>query len=324
MTRPASPATPTGARPPASPRPARGRSRPRPEPAGAPAAGPRGRRRAFRRPASRPRGRPATSTAGWRCGASRRRRSAPTRRPRPATPSRRDETKLTLLRQPSAPRRRDAHSRSRCRCSSPTEPRGRVAYWRLRAERRAAGWALVERQDAGQVDGLVHLVARRRRRTASAASSLRLEDFELRMESGTLFPTPDDVGPTGLVFVGRGRVVFSPRPPSEREQLRQYSGAPTLDVAVGWAFVRVHPADFQRVVDADARSSPRPRPRQARRAEAERCSAQRAPRSFSLDAALPRSPWWLLPGRRRRGRRLPAAAAGACSRSRCPRARPRT
>ena len=101
------------------------------------------------------------------------------------------------------------------------------------------------RQEAGQVDGLVHLSLGATAWRARGVS-LRLEDFELRMEDGTLFSTPEDLGPTAFAFVGRGRVRFSPAPPAEREQLRQFSGADAIDREVGWAFVRMHPADFHR------------------------------------------------------------------------------
>ena len=172
------------------------------------------------------------------------------------------------------------------------EPRGRVAYARLRAERRDGRFVLVGRTDAGSVDGLVHLSLDEAAYRVRGAT-LKLEDFELRMESGTLYQTAAAIGPTGLVFLGKGHVVFTPRPESEREQLRQYAGRTTLEQPVSWAFARVHPADFQRFVSV-ARLEPEPAP-QARRAEAEAIFRSRAPRSFALDAELPRSPWWLLP-----------------------------
>jgi hypothetical protein len=206
-----------------------------------------------------------------------------------------DETTLTFLRQPPA-NPAAARFTIEAQVFVVAEPRGRVTYWRLRAEKRDGQWALVERQDAGQVDGLVHLDLDPALSFRVHGASLKLEDFELRMESGTLFQTSAEVGPTGLVFVGRGRVLFSPRPPAEKEQLRQYSGHPTLDVAVGWAFARVHPADFQRVVDPSRLEPETESAALARRAEAERLFRSRSPRSFALDAELPRSPWWLLPG----------------------------
>jgi hypothetical protein len=173
------------------------------------------------------------------------------------------------------------------------EPRARVGYWRLAAERRGSGWALVSRQEAGQVDGLVHLSLTGEAWRARGVR-LKLEDFELLLDDGTLYSSGEGVGPTALVFVGRARVRFSPRPPAEREQLRQFSGGTAIDTTVGWAFVRLHPGDFRRVVEAD-RLQPEPLP-DTRRAEAEAVFRSRAVRSFLLDAPLPRSPWWLLPG----------------------------
>jgi hypothetical protein len=202
-----------------------------------------------------------------------------------------DETALSFLLRPSPPQGATRFSID-VQVFAAAEPRARVAFWRLVAERRAGRWALVARQDAGQIDGLVHLSMAPRAWRARAVS-LRLEDFELRMEDGTLFSTPEDLGPTAFAFVGRGRVRFSPSPAAEREQLRQFSGAPAMDQEVGWAFFRLHPADFHGVLETrglEPEASPGPR-----RAEAERVWRARAERSFLIDAPLPRSPWWLMP-----------------------------
>jgi hypothetical protein len=202
-----------------------------------------------------------------------------------------DETALTFLRRPS-PAEGTTRFDADVQVFEAAEPRARVAYWRLRAEKRTGRWALVERQDAGQIDGLVHLSLSPSAWRARGVS-LRLEDFELRMEDGTLFSTPEDLGPTGFAFVGRGRVRFSPSPPAEREQLRQFSGGSSIDREVGWAFVRLHPADFNRAIEAGG-LVPEAAPG-ARRAEAERVWRERAQRSYVIDAPLPRSPWWLMP-----------------------------
>ena len=175
-----------------------------------------------------------------------------------------------------------------------TEPTAKVESWRLFIERRGRRWSFVEKHASPDVEGLVHLPlgpeAWRVR-----GMLLRLEDFELRMEDGTLFATPESVGRTALVFVGRGRVRFSPRPEAEREQLKQFSGKPELDKAVKWAFVRLNPADFAQLIDT-TRLEPDPSAKR-RRVEAVKRWTERAPRSFIVDADLPRSPWWLRPGR---------------------------
>jgi hypothetical protein len=173
------------------------------------------------------------------------------------------------------------------------EPRARIEYWRFTAEKRGGRWALVERQSAGQVDGLVHLsLGREALRARNAA--LRLVDFELLMEDGTLYSTPRELGPTALVFVGRGRVRFAPPPAAEREQLRQYMGQERLDQPVGWAYVRLHPADYGHVL-ATSGLVPEPSPERHREV-AERVFRERADQSFQVEADLPRSPWWLMPG----------------------------
>jgi hypothetical protein len=203
-----------------------------------------------------------------------------------------DETVLSFVRRPTPPEgttRFDAD----VQIFAATEPRAQVLYWRLAAEKRGGAWVLVGRQEAGQIDGLVHLSLGPQAWRARGVS-LRLEDFELRMEDGTLFSTPEALGPTAFAFVGRARVRFSPRPPAEREQVRQFAGKPALDREVGWAFVRLHPADFHRALET-GKLVPEAGP-DARRSRAERVWRERSQRSFTIDAPLPRSPWWLMPG----------------------------
>jgi Peptidase family M1 domain len=203
-----------------------------------------------------------------------------------------DETQLTALDRPR-------HTSGPLRLSvdvqvfTATEPEAGVEYWQLFLEPRGSRWAIVGRQQAGGVDGLIHLPLGPRAWRVRGVS-LSLEDFELLMEEGTLFSTPESVGPTALVFVGRGRVRFTPRPPGERDQLRQFAGHRELDRDVKWAFVRLNPADLPRVLDT-SRLEPEPDPGR-RRGDAEKRWRERAEKSFLVDAPLPRSPWWLYPG----------------------------
>jgi hypothetical protein len=104
------------------------------------------------------------------------------------------------------------------------EPRARVEQWVFLVERRGARWAMVGREPAGGIDGLVHLSLDPGGFRADGLT-LRLPDFELRMDRGTLFTSPASVGPTVLVFVGEGTVRVSPSPPAEQEQLRQFGGS---------------------------------------------------------------------------------------------------
>lgn len=202
-----------------------------------------------------------------------------------------DETQLTLLDRPR-------HTPGPLRLSvdvqvfTVTEPRARVEYWQLFLEPRGSRWAIVGRQASGGMEGLIHLPLGPKAWRVRGVS-LHVEDFELLMENGTLFSTPPSVGPTALVFVGRGRVRFTPRPPGERDQLRQFCGHPKLDREVKWAFVRLDPAAFPRLLDT-SRLEPEPAPGR-RREEAEKRWRERSEKSFLVDAPLPRSPWWLYP-----------------------------
>jgi hypothetical protein len=203
-----------------------------------------------------------------------------------------DEVVLTLLRRPAA-RPGDTRFVIEAQVFIASEPRGRVVFWTLRIEKRGAGFAVVSRQEVSQMDGLVHLSLGPQAFRARGVT-LRVREFELRLEDGTLFSSPEAVGPTLLVFVGKGRVRFTPAPAAEREQLRQFWGRPSLEREVDWAFVRLHPVEFQRLAAAQPLETDPNAGR--RRDQAERVFRERAERSFIVDAHLPRSPWWLMPG----------------------------
>ena len=173
-----------------------------------------------------------------------------------------------------------------------TEPRGRVAQLIYTLDRGPGGWAVTGREEVGDIDGLVHLSLAPEAYRASGIT-VRLEDFEMTWTRGSLFVSPAGVGPTVLVFVGEGTVRFSPRPETERIQLRQYAGRPELVETVRSAFLRIHPADFHRALSPAALV---PDPGGARHlGAAQRVYREQVEQSFALDTALPRSPWWLMP-----------------------------
>jgi hypothetical protein len=203
-----------------------------------------------------------------------------------------DDVVLTLLRRPS-PRPGESHLSAEAQIFIVNEPRARVVFWTLALERRASGFVVASVQETGRMEGLMHLSLGPRAFRARGVS-LRLHDFELRLEDGTLFTSPEPIGPTLVVFVGKAHVGFTPGPVAEREQLRQFSGRPTLERSLKWAFLRMPPADFEAALGTQPLE-----PEEAsrgRREQAERVFRERAERSFLVDAPLPRSPWWLVPG----------------------------
>ncbi len=174
-----------------------------------------------------------------------------------------------------------------------TEPRGSVEQWNLRWDRTEAGWKVVAKESFGGIDGLIHLTLQTTGFVASG-QSIELEDFTLKMLEGTFFLNTQEAGPTALVFVGRGRVTFKPRPETERGQMKIFAKSEVLDDEVSRAFLRLHPADLYRTLKPgtfvdDPGSA-------ARLARATEYFERHKTDSFMLDAAVAGAPWWLLPG----------------------------
>jgi hypothetical protein len=173
------------------------------------------------------------------------------------------------------------------------EPRARLEQWLYHFEAKADGWRVVGSEPLGRIDNLVHLTLDPQPYRA-AGTVLRLEDFDLEMREGTLFTSPPNLGPTLLLFVGEGVAHMRPRPQAERAQMREFAGQPELTTTVRAALVRIHPASLHRVL---APAVLVPDPSGARRLQdAQRFYDEQVDRSFVLDANLPGSPWWLLPG----------------------------
>jgi peptidase M1-like protein len=172
------------------------------------------------------------------------------------------------------------------------EPRARVEQWALVLRRGPSGWTIRERQTAGRIDGLVHLSLDPAGYRA-AGLTLRFEDFELAMARGTLFTAPESLGPTVLVFVGDGTVRVTPRPETEREQLRQFCGHTELVTRVDRVFVRLHPADLAAAL-SPMRLEP-DRESALRWEAAQRFYKLHSERTFVLDGSLPGSPWSVMP-----------------------------
>jgi hypothetical protein len=201
------------------------------------------------------------------------------------------EAHLLVERLGSIPKENDRY-RAIVRSFTVTEPRGREEEWSLTLEKGEAGWAIVDRESLGIVDGLEHLSVDPKGYRA-AGLTLTLEDFELRMSEGTLYTSGGTLGPTLLIFVGKGVVKVSPRPPTEKEVLRRFCGSPEMVEPVSVAFIRIHPADFHKVLTP---SEPEPDPHAADRLGAARQLYQtEVTQSFVLDGDLPGSPWWVLP-----------------------------
>jgi hypothetical protein len=122
------------------------------------------------------------------------------------------------------------------------------------------------------------------RASAPDGLTLRLPDFELRMDRGTLFTSPPAVGPTALVFVGEGTVRVSPDAAREQEQLPAVRGK-ARDGGVG---PRCSRASTRRPAPVLSPVACEPdRPAAAASPAADRFFSENVPLSFVLDASLP-------------------------------------
>src|SRR4051812_36167850 len=69
-------------------------------------------------------------------------------------------------------------------------------------------------------------------------------DLTLSLPSGHAFVARTGEGPTAVVLIGRGRMEFTPKPESERGQVRIFSGADSLKTDFDAVFVRLNPSEF--------------------------------------------------------------------------------
>ena len=94
------------------------------------------------------------------------------------------------------------------------------------------------------IDGLYRLALDSTRQFAATDLRVVAEDFELTLPKGSAFVAEAGGGPTALVLIGRGAMVFHPTPPTERGQIRLFAGEETLRTPFDEAFIRVHPGDL--------------------------------------------------------------------------------
>ncbi|MGE5358965.1 MAG: M1 family aminopeptidase [Bacteroidales bacterium] len=176
--------------------------------------------------------------------------------------------------------------------------RARLATWRVDIARQEAGqgndWAITSQRSLSTFGALYRLsLAQRQFKARNLA--IRAEDLELRLPDGWVFTADTDEGPTVLLLVGRGQMVFTPTPRTEREQMRIFCGADGIDTTFNAAFVRLSPAAVnQHLVRGDLEER-RADPAAVRLAE--RIFREDNEKSFGIKLAdLAPDNWSLVPG----------------------------
>jgi hypothetical protein len=164
----------------------------------------------------------------------------------------------------------------------------------FRESEAATEWRIARLNVLTTVRGLYRLALNPERQYQIVNLVVNAEDFELRIPSGVGFVAETDAGVTGIVILGRGEMIFSPTPASEKGQVKIYSGGETLTSTFDWVYLRAHPAEFDRRLDVSTFHARDMDPRDLRRAEA--VFQENLPRSFGIELAdLSRERWSVIP-----------------------------
>ena len=175
--------------------------------------------------------------------------------------------------------------------------RARISTWRLDVRRAAAGapWLVADAERLTSVGSLYHLTLDPTKQYDAHDLTITAEDLQLTLANGSVFVAGTDQGVTALVLVGQGRMVFSPRPATEKGQVKIFCGSETLDTRFDAAFIRISPGEFETRVPADhlvARAAVDPR--EFKRAD--EVFRQEVTQSFALELGdLTRESWSLAP-----------------------------
>ena len=172
----------------------------------------------------------------------------------------------------------------------------RVATWRLDVTRIGDedDWRIADQQVVTTVENLYRLSLNPAKQFDARSLTIAAEDLDLTLSDGSVFVAEIDQGVTGLVLLGRGNVRFHPAPETEREQVKIFAGAETLESRFDTAFVRINPDDFETFVSSDRLVRRGVDPREFRRAD--EVFREEAAWSFGVDLGdLSPDSWSLVP-----------------------------
>ena len=170
--------------------------------------------------------------------------------------------------------------------------RARVSTWQIDVKLTNGAWRIEDQEAVSAIDNLHRLGVNPRKQFTARNFSVRAEDLELTLAEGSVFVVEIDETVTALVLVGRGDMRFSPKPQTEREQVRIFAGAEVLEGRFDAAYVR-----FGAIAGHADLSTLTPRPvdtRELRRAE--QVFREESGKSFVVDLSdLSRDTWSLTP-----------------------------
>lgn len=177
--------------------------------------------------------------------------------------------------------------------------RARVATWRLDVHRTAEPgdgreWAIADAERLTSVENIYRLSLNTSKQFAARNLTLSAEDLDLTLSEGSVFVADIDQGVTGLVLLGRGSIDFHPAPDMEKGQVKIFSGHDALVTPFEAAYIRLHPAEYDEVVQVGQMQPVSVDARELKRAL--EVFRDESPKSFTIDLGdLSRDAWTLLP-----------------------------
>ena len=165
--------------------------------------------------------------------------------------------------------------------------RARVSTWWLDLKRdrgapdTGAGWLIDDQGRLSSVEDLYRISLNPTKQFTANNLEFNDEDLKLTLVEGSVFVSDTDRGTTALVLIGRGGMNFRPRPPTERGQVRIFSGAEAIETRFDAAYLRINPDDFDRLISTRQLVS-RPVDQNDFRA-ADRIFREDSPRSYTLE-----------------------------------------
>ena len=107
-----------------------------------------------------------------------------------------------------------------------------------------ASWRINRLERLSIVSGLFKLSLDLTRQFDVRNLTVKAPDLSVQLATGTAFIASSPDGPTAVVLLGRGQLLFSPPDPSERTQLEIFSGGEQLSTEFDAAMIRIRPSDF--------------------------------------------------------------------------------
>jgi hypothetical protein len=105
-------------------------------------------------------------------------------------------------------------------------------------------WAIRELERLSFISGLFHLELNQKKQYDVHNLTLTAPDLTLDMPSGSAFVAETPDGPTAVVLIGRGKMVFAPQDAAEQTQVRIFAESDAIRTDFSAAFIRIPPGDF--------------------------------------------------------------------------------